>query len=129
MYDVVVYFSSLPRIADHDRKVQIMRAFSEGCKKLGLNVLDQTTYNVADCKLAVMIGWVGQTFSGPHIHLRNNVINRQREMGNHVMPIDGSCFKFVDDHSQFLRYSLDGVFYNRDRYANANSTASKWNQI
>jgi hypothetical protein len=45
------------------------------------------------------------------------------------MPIDGSCFKFVDDHSQFLRYSLDGVFYNRDRYANANSTASKWNQI
>jgi hypothetical protein len=45
------------------------------------------------------------------------------------MPIDGSCFKFVDDHSQFLRYSLDGVFYNRDRYANANSTVSKWNQI
>ena len=83
MYDVVVYFSSLPRIADHDRKVQILRAFSDGCKKIGLRVLDQTKLEVADCKLAVMIGWVGQTFKGPHIHLRNDVINHQRATGRH----------------------------------------------
>ena len=129
MYDVVVYLSSLPRIADHDRKVQIMRAFAVGARKIGLTVLEQTTYDVVDCRLAVMIGWVGQTFSGPHIHLRNNVINRQREMGNYVMPIDGSCFKFADPRSMYVRYSLDGVFYNQHEYANKNSTDQKWNQI
>jgi hypothetical protein len=129
MYDVVVYFSSLPRIADHDRKVQIMRAFSEGCKRLGLRVLDQTKCEVVDCKLAVMIGWVGQTFKGPHIHLRNDVINYQRATGNHVMPIDGSCFKFADPNSMYVRYSLDGVFYNQHEYANKNSSNQKWNQI
>ena len=129
MYDVVVYFSSLPRIADHDRKVQIMRAFSEGCKRLGLRVLDQTKLEVVDCKLAVMIGWVGQTFKGPHIHLRNDVINHQRTTGNHVMPIDGSCFKFADPQSMYVRYSLDGVFYNQHEYANKNSPPNKWNQI
>jgi len=129
MFDVVVYFSSLPRIADHDRKVQIMRAFSEGCKRLGLRVLDQTKLEVVDCKLAVMIGWVGQTFKGPHIHLRNDVINHQRATGNHVMPIDGSCFKFADPQSMYVRYSLDGVFYNQHEYANKNSPPNKWNQI
>lgn len=129
MYDVVVYFSSLPRIADHDRKVQIMRAFSQGCKNQGLRVLDQTELNVVDCRLAVMIGWVGQTFKGPHIHLRNDVINRQLSRGNHVMPIDGSCFKFADPNSRYVRYSLDGVFYNQHEYANKNSSDQKWNQI
>ena len=129
MYDVVVYFSSLPRIADHDRKVQIMRAFSEGCKNQGLRVLDQTELNVVDCRLAVMIGWVGQTFKGPHIHLRNDVINHQRSTGQHVMPIDGSCFKFADPNSRYVRYSLDGVFYNQHEYANKNSSDQKWNQI
>lgn len=128
-FDVVVYFSSLPRIADHDRKVQIMRAFSAGCKKLGLRVLDQTQLDVVDCRLAVMIGWVGQTFKGPHIHLRNDVINNQKSKGTHVMPIDGSCFKFADPNSRYVRYSLDGVFYNQHEYANKNSTQHKWNQI
>ena len=129
MYDVVVYFSSLPRIADHDRKVQILRAFSEGCKRIGLRVLDQTKCEIVDCKLAVMIGWVGQTFKGPHIYLRNDVINHQRATGNHVMPIDGSCFKFADPQSMYVRYSLDGVFYNQHEYANKNSSPDKWNQI
>jgi hypothetical protein len=80
-------------------------------------------------RLAVILGWVGTKIRGAHIQLRRDVIDHQRVSKNLIMPIDGSCFKFVDDHSQFLRYSLDGVFYNRDRYANANSTASKWNQI
>jgi hypothetical protein len=45
------------------------------------------------------------------------------------MPIDGSCFKFADPASQFLRYSLDGVFYNSNNYANANSDERKWHMI
>ena len=129
MYDVVVYLSSLPKIADHNRKVEVLQAFADGSRSQGARVLLQKLPQVVDCRLAVILGWVGTKISGPHIQLRQDVINRQRQHGNHVMPIDGSCFKFVDVDSYFLRYSLNGVFYNKNNYANANSNDSKWNQI
>ena len=129
MYDVVVYLSSLPRIADHDRKAQILKAFSEGCSTVGANVFVQTKCEVVPARLGVFIGWVGQTFSGPHIHLRKAVIDWALENGQHCMPIDGSCFKFADPNSQYVRYSLDGVYYNEHEYANARSNNIKWNQI
>ena len=129
MHDVVVYASSLPRVADRSRKTEVLEAFVAGAQAQGARVLLQRQCEVVPGRLAVILGWVGTKIRGAHIQLRRDVIDNQRGSGNLIMPIDGSCFKFVDDHSQFLRYSLDGVFYNRDRYANANSTASKWNQI
>jgi hypothetical protein len=129
MHDVVVYASSLPRVADRSRKTEVLEAFAAGAQAQGARVLLQREPQIVPARLAVILGWVGTKIRGAHIQLRRDVIDHQRVSKNLIMPIDGSCFKFVDDHSQFLRYSLDGVFYNRDRYANANSTASKWNQI
>ena len=129
MHDVVVYASSLPRVADRSRKTEVLEAFAAGAQEQGARVLLQRECQVVPARLAVILGWVGTKIRGAHIQLRRDVIDHQRVSKNLIMPIDGSCFKFVDDHSQFLRYSLDGVFYNRDRYANANSTVSKWNQI
>jgi hypothetical protein len=128
-YDVVVYLSSLPKIADRNRKVQVLQAFAKGVEAQGATVLVQTEYQVVDCKLAVILGWVGTKISGPHIQLRKDVIARQQQTGGHVMPVDSSCFKFADPESYFLRYSLDGVFYNTNNYANHNSTDAKWQQI
>jgi hypothetical protein len=129
MYDVVVYLSSLPRIADRNRKVEVLQAFAQGAQAQGAKVLVQKELQVVDCRLAVILGWVGTTIRGPHIQLRQNVIDHQRRTRHHVMPIDASCFKFVDTDSYFLRYSLDGVFYNTNNYANYNSDHSKWQQI
>ena len=129
MHDVVVYASSLPRVADRSRKTEVLEAFADGAQAQGARVLLQREPQIVPARLAVILGWVGTKIRGAHIQLRRDVIDHQRVSKNLIMPIDGSCFKFVDDHSQFLRYSLDGVFYNRDRYANANSTSDKWNQI
>jgi len=129
MHDVVVYASSLPRVTDRSRKTEVLEAFAAGAQAQGARVLLQREPQIVPARLAVILGWVGTKIRGAHIQLRRDVIDHQRGSRNLIMPIDGSCFKFVDDHSQFLRYSLDGVFYNRDRYANANSTADKWNQI
>jgi hypothetical protein len=129
MYDVVVYLSSLPRIADRNRKIEVLQAFAEGARAQGASVLVQTELQVVDCRLAVILGWVGTTIRGSHIQLRQSVIDHQRRTGQHIMPVDASCFKFVDPDSYFLRYSLDGVFYNTNNYANANSDSSKWQQI
>jgi hypothetical protein len=129
MYDVVVYLSSLPRIADRNRKVEVLKAFAAGAQTQGARVMIQTETQVVDCRLAVILGWVGTKIRGPHIQLRQDVIDRQMKTGRHVMPIDASCFKFADNNSQFLRYSLGGVFYNANNYANANSTDNKWQLI
>lgn len=129
MYDVVVYLSSLPRIADRSRKTEVLHAFAQGAKQQGARVLVQSEYSLVDCRLAVILGWVGTKLKGQHIQLRQSIITTQAQKGRHVMPIDSSCFKFVDYNSKFLRYSLDGVFYNTNNYANRNSNSSKWDLI
>jgi len=128
-YDVVVYLSSLPRIADRNRKIEVLHAFAQGVRSQGARVLVQTEYEIVDARLAVILGWVGTKLSGQHIQLRQNLIAHQLKTHNHIMPIDSTCFKFVDSNSVYLRYSLGGVFYNTNNYANKNSTDQKWNQI
>jgi len=132
-YDVVVYLGSLPKVQNHNIKVQVMRAFGEGAARLGLrwlvddNVANRQVYNA---KLGVIIGWVGMSYSGPHIYFRDAVIHQQDYIGGKVMSIDGSCFKFHNTHeNMWLRYSLDNVFWNSGNYGNKNSSNKHWNMI
>ena len=132
-YDVVVYLSSLPKIRNHNIKVQVMRAFADGASHCGARVLvDENLRNrqLHRAKLAVIIGWVGMNYSGPHIYHREAIINHQRAIGGRVMSIDGSCFKFHNEHeNMWLRYSLDSVFYNEGEYANTNSNHNHWYMV
>lgn len=129
MYDVVVYLSSLPRIADHNRKVEVLRAFGEGARAQGARVLLQEKREIVPARLAVIIGWVGSKIKGPHIQIRKDLIDYQKRNGHQLMSIDSSCFKFADLNSIWLRYSIDGVYYNSSNYANANSTPDRWQEI
>jgi len=129
MLDVVVYMSSIPKIADHDRKAQVLKSFEIGAKARGASVLLHRERTVVPCRLAVILGWVGKNIKGPHIQLRQDVIRQQQQQGHRVMPVDGSCFKFADFDNRFLRYSLDGVYYNTNVYANQNSSDLRWQQI
>lgn len=129
-YDVAVYMGSLPKIKNHNLKVQIMQAFAEGAKRAGARVfVGDLQRRLVNARLAVIIGWVGMNFSGPHIYFRQAIIEHQKKIGGRVMPIDGSCFKFSHSGDMWLRYSLDSVFYDEGEYANQNCTAEKWNAI
>ena len=129
MHDVVVYLSSLPRIADRNRKVEVLRSFSEGAESQGFKTLLQDQRQVIPARLAVILGWVGASIRGSHIQLRQDVIDQQARSGHKIMSIDGSCFKCADLNNVFLRYSLDGVYYNTNNYANQHSDASHWTKI
>lgn len=128
-YDVAVYLGTLPKIQNHNLKVQIMRAFAEGAQAAGARVIVKEDRTLVRARLAVMIGWVGMNPSGPHIMFRQQIVQHQRDTGGRVMPIDGSCFKFTSQGDMWLRYSLDSVFYNTGFYANANSDAQSWIDI
>lgn len=128
-YDVAVYLGSLPKIANHNLKVQLMQAFAEGAKRAGARVWIGGERELKSARLAVMIGWIGMNFSGPHIYFRRDIVDHQKAIGGRVMPIDGSCFKFTSQENLWLRYSLDNVFYNTGEYANAGADERRWNQI
>ena len=115
MYDVVVYLSSLPRIADRNRKVEVLQAFANGCNLLGLKTLLQTQTQVVPAKLGVILGWVGQSIRGPHIQLRKDVIDRldrirddmdKMKRDNEAKLEKGLSFASVDWSLIFFWYSI-----------------------
>jgi hypothetical protein len=128
MNDVVVYLSSLNKQVP-GRKVDTLTAFAEGAKRQGANVLIETRYVYRPAKLAVILGWPSPIQTTPNIKFRQELVDRQRQHNNHIMAIDANCFKFNDPDSRYLRYSINGVFYDTSEYANKNSDATRWNQI
>jgi hypothetical protein len=76
-----------------------------------------------------MLGWATTNTGGPNIALRKEIISQQQRHGFHTMCIDASCWKYLDNASSYLRYSLDGPFYDRAEYANHNSDGTKWQEI
>jgi hypothetical protein len=128
MNDVVVYLSSLNKQVP-GRKVDTLTAFAEGAKRQGANVLIETRYVYRPAKLAVILGWPSPIQTTPNIKFRQELVDRQRQHNNHIMAIDANCFKFNDPDSRYLRYSINGVFYDTSEYANKNSDSARWNQI
>lgn len=86
-------------------------------------------YVYTPSRLAVMLGWATTNTGGRNITLRKEIIAEQRRRGFDTMCIDASCWKYTDDGSRYLRYSLNGPFYDRAEYANHNSDSAKWDEI
>jgi hypothetical protein len=123
--DVVVYFSSLQKQTP-SRKIDVLQAFADGARNQGAKVVIQRTADVIPARMAVILGWPSPLQHGHNIRLRAAVVKQQKRDNNHVMAIDASTFKFHDNHGKYLRYSLNGVFYDTSEYANLNSDATRW---
>lgn len=126
--DVVVYLSSLNK-QEPGRKVDTLTAFAQGARAAGARVHVETRYVHSPAKLAVILGWPSPIQNAINIKFRQEVVNKQKEQGNHIMAIDANCFKFADPESRYLRYSINGVFYDTSEYANKNSDITRWNQL
>ena len=129
MVDVVVYISSVANFQKHIRKTQCLESFAAGVSKLGHSVVLETSHRYTPSRLAVMLGWATTNTGGPNIALRKEIISQQQRHGFHTMCIDASCWKYLDNASSYLRYSLDGPFYDRAEYANHKSDSTKWQEI
>jgi hypothetical protein len=127
--DVVVYISSVANPTKHSRKIQCLESFAEGVRATGHTVVTEWEHRYTPSRLAVMLGWATTNTGGRNIVLRKQIIAEQRVKRYHTMCIDASCWKYLDNHGTYLRYSLDGPFYDRAQYANCNSTNAKWQEI
>ena len=127
--DAVVYISSVANPRKHSRKIECLESFADGVKNSGGNVVVEWDHKYTPSRLAVMLGWATTNTGGPNITLRKQIIAEQQRQGLKTMCIDASCWKYLDDHGTYLRYSIGGPFYDRAEYANGNSDAAKWNEI
>ena len=129
MLDCVVYVSSVANVKKHTRKTQCLESFATGVASSGGRVRVEHDYVYTPSRLAVMLGWATTNTGGRNITLRKEIIAEQRRRGLQTMCIDASCWKYIDEGSRYLRYSLNGPFYDRAEYANLNSDSAKWNEI
>ena len=127
--DCVVYVSSVLNPRKHPRKIQCLESFAQGVQAQGGRVITEWNYKYTPSRLAVILGWATTNTGGQNIALRKQIISEQQRRGGRTMCIDASCWKYLDDSGTYLRYSLDGPFYDRAEYANHNSTAAKWAEI
>jgi len=127
--DVVVYVSSVANPQKHPRKIECLESFAQGVKATGHTVKVEWEHTYTPSRLAVMLGWATTNTGGRNIALRKQIIAEQRVQGNHTMCVDASCWKYLDNQGTYLRYSLNGPFYDRAEYANRDSNNSKWQEI
>ena len=125
----MVYISSVANVRKHTRKIECLESFAEGVRATGNSVVTEWEHRYTPSRLAVMLGWATTNTGGRNIVLRKQIIADQRRLGNHTMCIDASCWKYLDEQGSYLRYSLNGPFYDRAEYANRNSTDAKWQEI
>jgi hypothetical protein len=129
MLDCVVYISSVANVKKHTRKTQCLESFALGVAGSGGQVRVEHNYVYTPGRLAVMLGWATTNTGGRNITLRKEIIAEQSRRGLQTMCIDASCWKYIDEGSRYLRYSLNGPFYDRAEYANHNSDSTKWDEI
>lgn len=127
--DAVIYVSSVANAKKHSRKIACLESFAAGVKHLGHSVVTEWDYKYTPSRLAVMLGWATTNTGGRNIALRKQIIAEQQRLKFHTMCIDASCWKYLDNHGTYLRYSLGGPFYDRAEYANHNSDDTKWREI
>jgi hypothetical protein len=127
--DCVSYVSSVANPNKHGRKIECLEAMAHGVLVSGKTCVIEREYKYTPSKLAVMLGWATTNTGGRNIALRKQIIAEQQKYGYKTMCIDASCFKYLDNHGTYLRYSIGGPFYDRAEYANANSGPEKWNEI
>ena len=129
MTNVVVYISSVANPKKHSRKIECLESFAQGVRASGDSVMVEWEHRYTPSRLAVILGWATTNTGGRNIVLRKQVIAEQRRLGFQTMCIDASCWKYLDHHGSYLRYSLNGPFYDHAEYANHNSNNSKWLEI
>jgi hypothetical protein len=127
--DCTVYISSVANPRKHPRKISCLENFAQGVAATGDTVITEWDTQYRPSRLAVILGWATTNTGGPNITLRKQIIAEQQRRGFHTLCIDASCWKYLDNAGTYLRYSLNGPFYDRAEYANVNSTAHKWQEI
>jgi hypothetical protein len=130
---VVSYLAGIPPKNKNLEKPAVLKNFING---VNLNSKDRgvvtSSVEPIDCDVAVLQGFVHEKSQNlPHLQLRKNVLEHQRQNGNTTVIIDSNLFLYRDpgNTKKYLRYSYDGVFPTTGNYCNDIVDPARWEQI
>lgn len=128
---VVSYLRSVPAVNSNSQKEELLIKFSQGVNQTDDVGILHRDYNLIDCDVAVIQGWVYQQKTSQHLKMRDNIINTQLEKNKYVVTADANLFLYKDKSNPhgYLRYSFNGVFPNTGIYCDDTPTKNRWQQI
>jgi hypothetical protein len=128
MKTVVSYLAGVPSPHKSLQKIEMLKKFVEGVKRIGDNGIAHVGKNLIDCDVAVLQGWVhADSPNSQHLLLRKKVSENQKN--KHTIIIDSNLFNYRDKTSTYFRYSMDGVFPTTGNYFWDDPDPQRWDQI
>lgn len=131
MDKVRVYYAGIPVKNTKPEKRNVLKFFHEGVPEGLSKEIETPTWEPAE--LAVMQGWVhkGSDLKSGHLRFRNHLIQKQKEIGKHILAVDSNLFLYKDpkNKNNYLRFSLNDVFPNTGIYFTDNVDPSRWDKI
>ena len=131
-FTAVAYFAGIPPQNNNPEKPLILKNFIEGVNAMGDQGISHTGFNVLDCDVAFIQGFVhehGKTAA--HLLLRRNAVDRQKKNGKRSLIVDSNLFLYADpgNTNTYLRYSFDGVFPTTGFYFDKDVDPTRWKKI
>lgn len=113
-------------------KIKTLMAFAEGARLAGEDAVVSTNLQYEPCDVAVILGYVHDRGKrAPHLELRQQILDRQREIGARTVIADSNLFLYrdTDNPLNLLRYSFDGVFPGQGEYCDSRPSAERWAEV
>ena len=130
---VVSYLSGIPTKNNSPEKPAILRNFVQGVRSTGDVGINHQGFDLQDCDVAVLQGFVHQQSKNmPHLRLRRQVIERQKQLGRRTLVVDSNLFLYLNKSNKpfhYLRYSFDGVFRETGFYFDQDVDPNRWKTI
>ena len=131
-FTAVAYYSGIPPSNNNPEKPLILDNFLLGVNSSGDTGIAQRAMQAIPCDVALIQGFVhdhGKQL--PHLQLRKNAIDLQKQNGKRSLIVDSNLFLYADPKNTktYLRYSYDGVFPTTGFYFDKNIDPSRWEKI
>ena len=129
---VASYLMGIPPGNKNPEKPSIIVKFIEGVWRCGDEGEIVCDYNPVDADVAVVQGFVHPgSKKMPHLELRKDVFEKQKNEGKRSVIVDSNLFLSYDPKNsrKYLRYSFDGVFPSTGEYCNQNPDPQRWNKL
>ena len=128
----VAYYNGIPPNNSNPEKPLILDNFLAGVQASGDVAIAHRQMNVLDCDVAFIQGFVHEHGkSAPHLQLRRNAVENQKNKGKRSLIVDSNLFLYADpgNTKRYLRYSFDGVFPTTGFYFDKEIDTIRWQKI
>lgn len=134
---IISFMATLPAsqvrpLRTDSHKVQTLLYFVDGAMAAGDQAEICYDLEYRPCDVAVMLGYVHERGKqAPHLNLRQQILNQQRQRGARTVIVDSNLFLYhdTDNPHRVLRYSFDGVFPGQGEYCDQRPTAQRWHEL